>query len=127
MRLILVRHAKAAAGQPDELRPLTAEGRERARELGERLRALQPDAVVSSPLLRAKETAAAVAAAAGLEPETDERLAPGATVDDVRAAVAGRGETVVVVGHEPDCGQIALALTGRETRFPAGGFAELDL
>jgi phosphohistidine phosphatase SixA len=127
VRLILVRHAKAAPGQPDELRPLTGEGRKRARELADQLRGLKPDAVLSSPLLRAKETAAAVAAAAGLEADTDERLAPGATVDDVRAAVAGRGETVVVVGHQPDCGQIALALTGREVPFPTGGFAEIEL
>jgi phosphohistidine phosphatase len=127
VRLILVRHAKAAPGEPDELRPLTGKGRKTARELGDQLRGLKPDAVLSSPLLRAKETAAAVAAAAGLEADTDERLAPGATVDDVRAAVAGRGETVVVVGHQPDCGQIAFAVTGREVPFPTGGFAEIEL
>jgi phosphohistidine phosphatase len=127
VRLILVRHAEAASGQPDELRPLTREGRDAAVELGELLAGKQPDAVVTSPLLRARETAAAIASAAGLELTADVRLAPGATVEGLRAAVAGLGETVVAVGHQPDCSLIALALTGRETRFPPGGFTEVDL
>src|SRR5689334_10252485 len=117
MRLLIVRHADAAPGTPDELRRLTPIGREQARELGARLRreGLVPDAVVSSPLLRARETAHALALG---EPESDERLAPGATAEDVKAAVAGRGETVLVVGHQPDCGQVAAALgDGTEPRF----------
>ena len=127
MRLFLVRHAEAAPGDPDELRPLTKAGREAARELGTTLAEEEPQAVVSSPLLRARETAGAIADAAGLEPETDDRLAPGATADDLRSAVAGRGDTVVAVGHQPDCSEIVFALTGREVRFPAGGFHELTL
>jgi|SRR3954471_10242720 phosphohistidine phosphatase len=116
VQLYLVRHAQAADGEPDELRPLTAEGRRAARELGERLAAdgVRPDAVLTSPLLRARQTGAELARAAGIEPEPDERLAPGATADDVKAAAAGRGENVVVVGHQPDCGRIAAALTGGE-------------
>jgi phosphohistidine phosphatase SixA len=127
VRLILVRHAEAAPGEPDDLRPLTSEGRETARALAERLAAAAPDAVVSSPLLRARETAQPIAQAAGLDPETDERLAPGATADDLRAAVAGRGETVVAVGHQPDCSGIVLELSGREVPFPPGGVQELEL
>ena len=127
MRVILVRHAKAAHGQPDELRPLTDSGRESARLLGGLLAEQNPDTVVSSPLLRARETASAIAAAAGLEPEVDERLAPGATVESLRAVVAGRGELVITVGHQPDCSEIVLALTGRELAFPTAGFAEVEL
>lgn len=127
MRLIIVRHAKAAQGQPDALRPLTKSGHEAARLLGGLLAEQHPDAVVSSPLLRARETAVAIAVAAGLEPTVDERLAPGATVEGVRAAVEGLGDTVVTVGHQPDCSEIALALTGREVAFPTAGFVEVDL
>ena len=90
MRVILVRHAEAAPGSPDDARSLTPEGREAARRLGE-------------------------------------RLAPGASPDEVRAAVADRGETVVVVGHQPDCGDAVLALTGREVAFPPAGTAEVEL
>ena len=124
MRLFLVRHAEAAPGEPDELRPLTPRGREAARALGEKLAAERPDAVISSPLLRARETAEQIARAAGGEVDADDRLAPGATAADVKAAVAGRGETVVAVGHQPDCSTIVLELTGREIKFaPAAVFA----
>ena len=127
MRLILVRHAKAAPGDPDDVRPLTPDGRERARELAELLAPRHPDAVLSSPLLRARETAEPIAEAAGVELVVEDRLAPGATVEDVRVAVAGRGETVVAVGHVPDCEEIYRALTGREQEFRTGAFAEVDL
>ena len=126
MRLILVRHAQAAAGEPDELRPLTPEGRAQARELGSRLRAqgVQPDAVLASPLLRARETAAALDLG---EAEVDERLAPGASATDICDAAAGRGDTVVVVCHQPDCGETVLAIAGFEVPFPPGGYHELQL
>ena len=127
MRLLIVRHAEAAPGNPDELRPLTPGGRAQARALGDRLReqGLEPDAVVSSPLLRARETANAL----GLgEPAVDERLAPGASPDDVRDAALGRGETVLVIGHQPDCGRAAAALAGgAEPAFPPCGHVELEL
>ena len=91
-------------------------------------RTQRPAVVLTSPLLRARETGGELARALDVESEPDERLAPGASVDDVRAAVEGRGDQVVVVGHQPDCGQIAAALTGGpEPRFPAGGLAVLEL
>ena len=127
MRLIIVRHAKAAPGEPDELRPLTAEGRDAARGIGARLAELKPDAVVASPLLRTRETAAAIAEAAGLEVQVDERLAPGATAAGVRAAAEGKGETVITVGHQPDCSEIVLELTGEEVNFPVGATYEVEL
>ncbi|HET7450101.1 MAG TPA: histidine phosphatase family protein [Gaiellaceae bacterium] len=126
MRLIVVRHAEAAPGEPDELRPLTDAGRAVARALGERLAPSSPDAVLCSPLLRARETAEQIARAAGIDAEVDERLAPGATADDVGAAVANRGATVVVVGHQPDCSEIVLALTGEERAFAPGDAAEVE-
>jgi phosphohistidine phosphatase len=130
VRLFIVRHARAAGGEPDELRPLTDEGRETARSLGKQLAAdgVRPDAVLTSPLLRARETAEEIAKAVGTEAQPDERLAPGATPDDVLAAVAGRGETIVVVGHQPDCGRAASTLGGGpEPSFPPGGVAVVQL
>jgi len=130
VQLVIVRHAEAASGEPDELRPLTPEGREAARELGQRLarEGVHPDAVLTSPLLRARETAQELAHPAGLEAEPDERLAPGATAESVRAAVQERGETVVVVAHQPDCSRIAAALTGGdELAFAPGAMVAIDL
>jgi phosphohistidine phosphatase len=127
VRLFVVRHAEAAPGDPDELRPLTDAGRATARALGARFADAGVDAVLASPLLRARETAEAIGRATGIEPAADERLAPGATAASLRAAVEGKGATVVAVGHQPDCGEIVLALTGREERFPPGGVAEVEL
>jgi phosphohistidine phosphatase len=127
MRVLIVRHAEAAPGTPDELRALTASGREQARRLGEELRAsgFSADAVVTSPLLRARETADALAL---VRPTVDERLAPGATPDDLREAADGRGETVVLVGHQPDCGQAVAAFTGEpEPQFAPCGHALVEL
>jgi phosphohistidine phosphatase len=127
MRVLIVRHAEAASGNPDELRPLTPAGREHALAVGARLRdeGFAADAVISSPLLRARETAEAL----GLGPlEVDDRLAPGATPLDVRDAATGRGETVVVVGHQPDCGKAVAALSGgAEPAFPPCAHALVEL
>jgi phosphohistidine phosphatase len=130
MQLYLVRHADATPGNPDELRPLSDEGHEQARELGERLRddGVAPDVILTSPLLRARQTGEALARATGSTAEADERLAPGATAEQVREAVSGRGEHVVVVGHQPDCGRVAATLRGgEEPRFPPAGMAVIQL
>jgi phosphohistidine phosphatase len=131
MHLVIVRHAEAAPGTPDELRPLTPAGRDQARSLGVRLReqGIEPDAVVSSPLLRARETAAALADLLGLgDPEIDARLEPGASPAAIKEAALGRGETVVVVGHQPDCGQAVAAISGGpEPAFPPCGHVLLEL
>jgi phosphohistidine phosphatase len=127
MRLVLVRHAEAAPGDPDELRALTPEGHEQARRLGERLRAegVEPDAVLTSPLLRARETATELGFG---EPQPLHELGPGATVDDIWTAIAGRGETLVVVGHQPDCSRITAALRGGdEPAFPPAGAEIIEL
>jgi phosphohistidine phosphatase len=130
MRIYLVRHAEAASGEPDHERRLTPEGGEQARRVAERLAEAEPrpDAVLHSPLVRARETAELIAAPLGIQPEPDARLAPAATADDVRAAIAGRGEAVVVVGHQPDCSEVAAALTGGpEPPFPPAGVFVIDL
>jgi phosphohistidine phosphatase SixA len=130
VRLYLVRHAEAAPGEPDDLRSLTSAGRAAARALGERLRAEEtgPTVVLTSPLLRARQTGAELAGALGCGTEPDERLAPGATTETLRAALAGRGDEVVVVGHQPDCGRIAAELTGgAEPAFPPAGLVVLEL
>jgi phosphohistidine phosphatase len=127
VHVFLVRHAEAAVGEPDELRRLTPAGRDAARALGERLAEVQPTAVVSSPLLRARETADLIARACNLEATTDDNLAPGATAETLRETTGDGDGIVVAVGHQPDCSEIVLELTGREVSFPPAGVAELDL
>jgi phosphohistidine phosphatase len=130
VRLYLVRHAEAAPGEPDELRPLTAKGRRQARDLGQRLAAqgAAGAAVLTSPLLRARETGEEIARAIGTSPRPDERLAPGAGAGALREIAAEHGEAVVAVGHQPDCGRAAAELTGGpEPPFPAAGLVVIDL
>jgi phosphohistidine phosphatase len=114
MQLYLVRHAEAAPGHPDEMRPLTEAGKQAARALGMRLRAIgaRPAVVLASPLRRSWETAAALAIALNVEMVEDARLCPGMTVDSLKDAIRDRGDSVVVVGHQPDCSQIVAQVTG---------------
>jgi len=88
---------------------------------------VKPALVLASPLLRARETAVAIAKAADVEVRIDERLAPGATADDLLAAIEGAGSTVVTVGHQPDCSEIAVALVGHDPGFPTAGVFEVEL
>jgi phosphohistidine phosphatase len=130
VRLYLVRHAEAAPGEPDELRALTPEGRRTARDLGEQLVAdgVRPDAILSSPLLRARETAEELGRATGVAPAADERLGFGATAAAVLEAAEGKGQSVIAVAHQPDCGRIAAELgDGVEPPFPPGGMVVLDV
>jgi phosphohistidine phosphatase len=129
MRVYLCRHAQAAPGDPDELRELTPAGLEQARALGEALagRPEAPVIVLSSPLLRARQTAAEIGRVTGSPVRIDEALAPGATAEALRHALEGVRGPVATVGHQPDCSEIALALIGRDPGFPVAGMAELEL
>ena len=129
MRVYLCRHAEAAPGDPDELRELTAAGREQARALGRRLAALSnpPAVVLTSPLLRARQTADEIATATGARVLVEPRLAPGATAKLLREALDASMGAVATVGHQPDCSAIAVAVTGSDPGFAPGGVAELRL
>ena len=129
MRIYLCRHAEAVAGEPDELRELTAEGLEQARALGERLAALpeQPRLVLTSPLIRARQTGQAVAHATGATVRVEAALAPGATAAALADALAGETGPIATVGHQPDCSEIALSVLGRDPGFPVAGMVELEL
>jgi phosphohistidine phosphatase len=128
VRLIVVRHAHSDPGDPDELRPLSARGRDEAAALAERLAAeAGPVLVLSSPLLRARETAAPIARASGAELRVDERLSPGAGAEDVVAAAEGADGPVVAVGHQPDCSIVVEALANIRVDFPPAGHVVIDL
>jgi len=129
MLVFLVRHAHAEQGEPDELRVLSDRGRGEARTLATQLagHGAPPAVVLTSPLLRARQTAEQIAQETGAAIRIDERLAPGATAELLRQAVDGEEGPVAVVGHQPDFSEIAFELTGRDPGFPTGGVAEIEL
>lgn len=129
MLLFLVRHAHAEKGEPDGLRPLSERGRTEARALSQQFagHGTPPTLVLTSPLLRARQTAEQIVQATGAELVVDERLAPGLTAELLRTALDGREGPVAVVGHQPDFSEIAFELTGQDPGFPTGGVAEIEL
>jgi phosphohistidine phosphatase len=129
MLVFLVRHAHADPGEPDELRALSERGRNEAAALADRLATHEtpPKRVLTSPLVRARETADAIAGRTGAEVLADDRLAPGATASTLREVVADETGPVAVVGHQPDCSEIAQELSGRDPGFATGSAFELSV
>ena len=135
LELYLLRHADAgdpAAWQgPDEARPLSRKGLRQAERLGAFLARLgfAPDAVITSPLVRARETAETVAAALDVPWAEDARLAFGAGLGDVQAVVADHADAsrLLLVGHDPDFSELVTDLTGADAPMKKGALARLDV
>src|SRR5437660_1561601 len=98
--LWLLRHAEAADGVPDDQRPLTERGVRQAEAAGRALARLgEPvDICLSSPKLRALQTAERACEPLGIEIRTDDALA--GEPFDVHGLTAGLGN-VLLVGHDP--------------------------
>ena len=124
--IYLLRHGDAEPGNGDDAaRRLTGKGERQARAAGEALAALgaEIDACLTSPRVRAAETARLACKALGLEPETATELNGGSF--DALALAAGRGD-VLLVGHEPDLSNEVARLTGGNVKLRKGGLAILD-
>lgn len=112
MKLCLVRHAiaaeRGAAYPDDDLRPLTPEGRLAMERAAAGLAVLvHPAALLSSPLVRAVQTAEIVGRAWGLEIQQTHFLASDG-YDALLERVAAAGVRIVaLVGHEPWLGELA--------------------
>ena len=136
MKVCLVRHGPAVPrgtpGIEDDARPLTKEGRERTREAAQGIRALKLgiDAIWTSPLPRALETAEILARALRLpSPKQTDALAAG-TIRMMKFLRGVKAACPALVGHEPDLGEAVAFLTGgRPDAFPMkkAGLAVLDL
>lgn len=123
----LLRHGHAADGSPDAERPLTDKGREQSRAAGAALKALgvELSACLTSPKVRARDTAVLACKAAGAsEPQIEAKLAGGRF--DAEAIAAGLGNDVLLVGHDPDFSLAVRALTGAQVRMKKGGLAGID-
>ena len=126
MELFVIRHAiEEPLGKKnefsDEKRVLTAEGRNRMREVVKGLAKLgvEVDLILSSPLARALETAEIVATSVGLSKKDikqTENLAPGASSDHLFAEIKRHAgaESVALVGHQPDLGSLVSRIIQRE-------------
>lgn len=136
--LYFLRHGQAAnradwQGE-DSARPLTTDGKRRMQREGAALRALDLaiDLVISSPLLRARQTAEIVASALGLGGRliTDPRLAPGFGPSELKGILAAhRGASaLMLVGHEPDFSDtIGQLIGGGRLEVKKGALALVEL
>lgn len=130
MILYFLRHGTAgsAPAHDDDARELTEDGvraLEAAAPLWRRLN-LRPDAVLTSPLPRARQTAELLCRAIGGRPVEDERLRPGAGWGDFARAMAAHADArrLMFVGHEPDLSSTIALLTGASSvRMRKGGLA----
>jgi phosphohistidine phosphatase len=122
----LLRHGEAADGSPDADRPLTERGKEQARAAGAALAALGAplDTCLTSPKVRAAETAQLACEVLPVEPEEEERLSSGPF--DPPELVLGHGEHVLLVGHDPDFSMAIHTATGAQVRMKKGGLAGID-
>ena len=121
--LWLLRHAEAADGMPDDDRPLTERGVRQAEAAGRALARLevQIDACLTSPKLRALQTAQLACEPLGLSPIVEPMLS--GEPFDVQALIAGHGDDVLLVGHDPSFSLTLHDLTGAQARMRKGGLA----
>ncbi len=131
VQLWLLRHGEAEphGTQPDEQRELTKRGEEQSRAAGAALRALgvRLDAALSSPRVRALDTArlACDALSDAIEPQLHEPLSAGFDAAEALRALERRGPNahVLMVGHEPDLSGVVRGLTGARVDLKKGGLA----
>jgi phosphohistidine phosphatase len=136
IELYFLRHAHA--GDPeawtgdDAARPLSEKGEKQAERLGTFLAGVgfKPDAIVSSPKLRAAQTAEIVAKHLGIQISFDDRLAGAFEVETLETLLRDAGDPVrpVVVGHDPDFSDVLAELSGAsQLPMPKGALARVDV
>lgn len=124
--IYLLRHGEAEQDAGDDAaRRLTDEGERQSRLAGQALAKLgaQIDACLTSPKVRAADTARIACEALGIGPEEEPRLRGGA-FDSLELAT-GRGNAMLV-GHEPYFSAEIARLTGAKARLRKGGVAIVD-
>jgi phosphohistidine phosphatase len=137
--LYLIRHGLAEdqgdAWPDDTKRPLTEEGMARLRKIARSLARLDVsiDVVLTSPLVRTRQTAEIIAAAFGPRPAIHavDALAPGGAQLAVLAELEKhtRKTRIGLVGHEPGIGELAAKLLGlrHPLEFKKGAVCRIDV
>jgi phosphohistidine phosphatase len=132
MHLYFLRHGEADWpdwNKPDDDRPLTERGKKEMKKVAAFLGRLDLslDRVITSPLPRAKQTAEVVAKQFELELQEDELLEPGFGSAELKQLLKKYpGESIMVVGHEPDFTETISALTGASLKLSKAGLALVD-
>lgn len=124
--IYFLRHGDAENGNGDDAaRQLTAKGERQAEAAGRALAAMgaEIDACLSSPKVRAADTARLACEPLGIEPESTEELRGGPF--DSLSLAAGRGD-VLLVGHEPAFSGEVGRLTGGRVKLRKGGLAIVE-
>lgn len=121
----LLRHAEAVDGTPDAERELTKKGRRQADAAGRALASLgvRFDLCLTSPRIRALDTARIACGHLGLEPQVEPALDGGPF--DARDLEAGL-DNVLMVGHEPVFSGTVQDLTGARVTMKKAGVAAID-
>lgn len=135
VQLHLVRHAHAGNparwSGPDEERPLSEKGRRQAERLAALLATagISPDVIVSSPRLRAVQTAEILARAVGQAVRIDARLAGPLDLGSLSSILADAGapSLPMLVGHDPDFSDLASELVAASVSMRKGALARIDL
>jgi phosphohistidine phosphatase len=135
MELYLVRHAHAgdpgAWDGPDERRPLSDKGEKQSDRLGRFLAGIGfvADAIITSPKVRAAQTARIVAAQLGVSVGEDDRLGGEVGIGTLESILrdAGNPGRAIIVGHDPDFTDLVALLCGA-ARVPMkkGALARID-
>jgi phosphohistidine phosphatase len=124
--IYLLRHGDAEDGDGDDAaRRLTEKGRRQAETAGRALAVLgvEIDACLTSPKVRAAETAQLACEELDIEVETAAELRGGPF--NALELAGGRG-SVLLVGHEPDFSNEVARLTGAKVKLRKGGLAILN-
>lgn len=138
MRLLLIRHAiavpRGTPGIQDDDRPLTPKGEKRFREVARALATIvkRPDALLTSPLPRARRTAEIAAQGFGGPAPQDVPALAGGSLSDLQAALDEYpGDALLaLVGHEPHLSSLLAHLVGgvpERLTFRKGGAALVEL
>ena len=135
MELYLLRHAHA--GDPgawdglDERRPLSDKGEKQSERLGRFLAGIgfSADSIITSPKIRAAQTARIVAGQLGLPVVEDDRLGGELGIATLESILRDAGDPgrAIVVGHDPDFTDLVVALCGAgRVPMKKGALARID-
>jgi phosphohistidine phosphatase len=121
----LLRHGEAEDGPPDPERRLTEKGERQARNAGAALSKLgvKVDVCLTSPKVRALDTARLACESLGVEPQHEPKLAGGPFDAE---QLASPHKEVLLVGHDPDFSMAVHTMTGAQVRLKKGGLAGVD-